>query len=140
MRIALGIEYDGSTYNGWQSQQHGLGVQQLVEKALSTVADQDIRVVCAGRTDSGVHALEQVVHFDTNAVREMRSWVFGANANLPGNVSVLWAKQVDDEFHARFSASARCYRYIILNRVVRPAINARRVTWEHRPLDVERMH
>jgi tRNA pseudouridine38-40 synthase len=140
MRIALGIEYDGSAYNGWQKQKHGLGVQEVVEEAISTVANQPIKVVCAGRTDTGVHALEQVVHFDTTAVRDMRSWVFGANANLPGNVSVLWAKQVDDEFHARFSASARCYRYIILNRAVRPAVNAGRVTWEYRPLDVDKMH
>lgn len=140
MRIALGIEYDGSAYNGWQMQEHGMGVQQLVEQALSTVANQPVKVVCAGRTDAGVHAIEQVVHFDTTAIREMRGWVFGANANLPHNISVLWAKQVDDDFHARFSAIARCYRYIILNRPVRPAVNAGRITWEHRPLNVDNMN
>lgn len=139
MRIALGIEYDGSAYNGWQMQKHGLGVQQVVEQALSNVADHPVKVVCAGRTDTGVHALEQVVHFDTTAEREMRGWVFGANANLPENVSVLWAKKVADDFHARFSAVSRRYRYMILNRAVRPAVNAGRVTWEYRNLDIETM-
>jgi len=139
MKIALGIEYDGSAYNGWQSQKHGHGVQEDVEKALSTVADQDISVVCAGRTDTGVHALAQVVHFETTAQRSERSWILGANANLPKSVSVHWAKQVDYDFHARFSALNRRYRYIILNQFSRPAVLSRRVTWKGQALDVALM-
>lgn len=139
MRIALGVEYDGSGYNGWQSQKHGCGVQEVVEKALSSVADHAVNVTCAGRTDTGVHALEQVIHFDSDAKRDMRAWVLGANANLPDNVSVLWAKEVVNDFHARFSALSRSYRYIILNRDVRPAILANKVSWEYRPLDVNNM-
>lgn len=140
MRIALGIEYDGSHYNGWQIQQDGLGVQEVVERALGKVADQPVRVICAGRTDAGVHAWQQVVHFDTTSVREMRGWVFGANANLPHNVCVVWARPVSDDFHARFSAQSRCYEYRILNRPIRPAVEDRRVTWEFRHLDAGRMH
>ncbi len=138
-KIALGIEYDGSAYNGWQSQKHGYGVQQAVEKAISTVADQEISVICAGRTDTGVHALGQVIHFETTAERSERSWVLGANANLPKDVSVHWAKPVDEHFHARFSALNRRYQYIILNQFSRPAILSRRVTWQGKPLDIERM-
>lgn len=139
MRIALGIEYDGSAYCGWQYQDHSPSVQEKVEQALAHVADHSVRVVCAGRTDTGVHALGQVIHFDTDAPREMHSWVFGANANLPRDISVLWAKHVADDFHARFSAIRRRYRYIIFNRSVRPAILARRTSWEYRPLDIVRM-
>jgi len=136
MKIALGIEYDGSAYNGWQSQKHGHGVQQEVEKAISTVANHEIKVVCAGRTDTGVHALEQVVHFETTAQRSVRSWVLGANANLPKDISVHWAKPVAEDFHARFSALSRRYQYIILNQFSRPAVLSRRVTWQGRKLDV----
>jgi len=136
MKIALGIEYDGSTYNGWQSQKHGHGVQQEVEKAISTVANHEIKVICAGRTDTGVHALEQVVHFETTAQRSVRSWVLGANANLPKDISVHWAKPVAEDFHARFSALSRRYQYIILNQFSRPAVLSRRVTWQGRELDV----
>ncbi len=136
MRIALGIEYDGSDFAGWQLQDGEVRtVQGCVEQALSKVADHPVRVICAGRTDAGVHATAQVVHFDTGAERAMRSWVYGANANLPKSVSVQWARVVDDDFHARFSAVRRRYRYVILNREVRPTFLAWRVAWEYRPLD-----
>lgn len=139
MRIALGVEYDGSTFCGWQFQDHSPSVQAAVELALSKVANEPVRVICAGRTDTGVHATEQVIHFDTTVERPMRSWVFGANANLPKQVAILWATPVSDEFHARFSAVRRSYRYVICNRPVRPTFLAWRTTWEYRPLDVERM-
>lgn len=139
MRLALGVEYDGSAYRGWQTQGHAPSVQDAIEDALSYVADHRVRVTCAGRTDSGVHATGQVVHFDTTAVRRMRSWTLGANANLPDDVSVTWACQVGETFHARFDAVARQYRYVILNRLVRPALLRQRVSWEHNPLDVELM-
>jgi tRNA pseudouridine38-40 synthase len=140
MRVAVGIEYDGSKFNGWQFQENGVSVQEQVEQALSGVANHSVRVVCAGRTDTGVHAIGQVVHFDTPSQRSERSWVFGCNANLPKSVTALWAREVDEEFHARFSAQKRRYRYVIFNRNVRPTFLAYRVTWEHRPLDVERMN
>ncbi len=140
MRIAVGVEYDGSNFSGWQLQKHGeRTVQEELEKALSRVANHPVRVYCAGRTDTGVHATGQVVHFDTDAERDERAWVFGANANLPKDVAVLWAKPVSDEFHARFSAQSRAYRYVIFTRHVRPTFLAYRVTWHHRELDVERM-
>lgn len=140
MRIALGIEYDGSGFVGWQLQEGELRtVQGSVEQALSKVADHPVRVVCAGRTDAGVHATAQVAHFDTEARRSARAWVYGANSNLPKGVSVQWACTVDDEFHARFAAVRRRYRYVILNREVRPTFLAWRVAWEYRPLDVARM-
>ena len=139
MKVAAGIEYDGSGFNGWQFQDNGVSVQEKVEQAFGFVADHPMRVVCAGRTDTGVHALEQVVHFETTSRRSERSWVFGANANLPKSVAVIWAREVDESFHARFSAQARRYRYVIFNRHVRPTFLAYRVTWDHRPLDVERM-
>ena len=136
MRIALGIEYDGSAFHGWQSQGEERTVQRVIEQAVSRVADHPSRVVCAGRTDTGVHATAQVVHFDTSSPRTSRSWVFGTNANLPPDVSVLWAQPMPDEFHARFSATGRQYCYVILNRRTRAALLARRVTWECRPLEV----
>ncbi len=139
MRIALGVEYEGTQFAGWEVQPRQRTAQDCLEQALSRVADGPVRTVCAGRTDSGVHARGQVVHFDTTARRDMRSWVFGANANLPRDMSVLWAVPVDAEFHARFSARRRWYRYVIFNRPVRPAIGRRCVTWECRPLDAERM-
>ncbi len=139
MRIALGVEYDGSAFCGWQYQDHSPSVQEAVEKALSKVANESVRVICAGRTDTGVHAAEQVIHFDTHVERPMRAWIFGANANLPKEVVILWATPISDEFHARFSAMRRSYRYVICNRLVRPSFLARRTTWEYRPLDVERM-
>jgi tRNA pseudouridine38-40 synthase len=139
MRMALGIEYDGSGFCGWQMQAGVQTVQQAVEQALSSVANSPVRVACAGRTDTGVHALCQVVHFDTDAIRSERSWVFGANANLPKQVSVLWAKSVSSDFHARFSAQRRRYRYIIFTRPVRPTFLAWRVAWDYRLLDAGKM-
>ncbi|MCG8369491.1 MAG: tRNA pseudouridine(38-40) synthase TruA [Proteobacteria bacterium] len=140
MRIALGIEYDGTSYNGWQRQQNGIGVQQRLEEALALVADEPVEVHCAGRTDTGVHASAQVVHFDTGAERSDRGWLLGANTNLPPDVSVGWVRRVSDEFHARFSATARSYRYRILNRLQRSALHRHRAWWVHRPLDAGRMH
>jgi len=139
MRIALGIEYAGNNFAGWQIQSDARSVQECVEAALSKVANHPVKVTCAGRTDTGVHALGQVIHADVTAQRTMHSWVFGANANLSKDISVLWAIPVDDNFHARFSALARHYRYIILNRGTRPALLAKRVTWNYKPLEVEWM-
>lgn len=140
-RIALGIEYEGTDFHGWQSQPHETRtVQAAVESALSQVADHAVRVICAGRTDTGVHATGQVVHFDTGAAREPHNWRLGANVNLPDSIAVHWVKAVDDEFHARFSAESRRYRYLILNRPSRSALTAARATWERRPLDAGRMH
>jgi len=139
-RIALGVEYDGSAFCGWQAQKEGVDtVQEAVEAAISQVADERLRVICAGRTDTGVHGAEQVVHFDTTAQRSERSWVFGANANLPKQVCILWASPVSDDFHARFSARKRRYQYVIFNRPVRPTFLAYRTTWEYRPLNETRM-
>lgn len=139
MRIAMGIEYDGTNYVGWQLQHNGLSVQEVLEEALAKVANQPARTICAGRTDTGVHALGQVVHFDTDAERTDRAWVFGSNTHLPKDVVVTWARPVDENFHARFSATHRRYRYVIFNRPVRPTFLAYRVSWEYRPLSVERM-
>lgn len=138
-RIALGIRYDGTGYHGWQSQGRLTTVQRTVENALSAVADQEINVTCAGRTDAGVHATAQVVHFETEAKRSDYAWVFGANSNLPNSISVTWAKFVDPTFHARFSATARRYRYVVFNHSVRPGILRHAVGWFHRPLDEHRM-
>jgi tRNA pseudouridine38-40 synthase len=138
-RIAVGIEYDGSAYAGWQSQPGVTTIQQLVEKALGVVAAAPVSLVCAGRTDAGVHAWGQVAHFDTGATRSMRSWVLGANSELPKDLNVSWALPVPAHFHARYSACARIYRYLILNREVRSALLARRATWIHQPLDAAAM-
>ena len=140
MRIALGIEYDGTDFLGWQRLSHGASVQASLERALSFVAAEPITVTCAGRTDAGVHGRCQVVHFDTEVLRDMRGWVLGTCSNLPSSMAVLWAQTVSDDFHARFSARSRRYRYTILNRTVRPALDARYVTWERHTLDAERMH
>jgi len=134
-RVALGIEYLGTAYCGWQAQAGQRTVQQEVEAALSAVADEPVAVVCAGRTDTGVHALGQVVHFDTAATRAPRAWVLGANTRLPQDISLLWAQEVPPHFHARYSALSRSYRYLIANRSQRPALAAGRVAWVHRPLD-----
>lgn len=139
-RIAIGIEYDGTAYNGWQRQNNGDGVQERVEKALSLVANEEIAITCAGRTDTGVHASGQVAHFDTGSERSDRGWVLGANSNLPDDIAVTWARPVDDEFHARFSASSRSYRYLILNRPVRSALERHRAWWVYQPLDASLMH
>ena len=135
----MGVEYDGSRFCGWQRQHETRTVPGEIERAVSFVANEPVEVVCAGRTDTGVHGAEQVVHFDARAERRNRSWVLGCNANLPGDVAVLWTHPVEDDFHARFSALSRRYRYVILNRFTRPAILASRVCWEHVRLDVERM-
>ncbi|NOZ51767.1 MAG: tRNA pseudouridine(38-40) synthase TruA [Gammaproteobacteria bacterium] len=139
MRVALGIEYDGHDFHGWQWQLNAVTVQAVVEEALGVVANHPVRVTCAGRTDTGVHALGQVVHFEAQTQRSERSWVFGCNANLPDSVAVTWARKVEDRFHARFSAKRRRYRYVILNRAVRPTMLVHRVAWEYRPLMVEYM-
>ncbi len=139
MRIALGIEYDGRAFCGWQFQEHSPSVQEAVEKALSKVANHFVRVVCAGRTDTGVHATEQIIHFDTEVSRKDYQWVKGVNANLPEGVTVLWAQEVSDEFHARFKAFRRAYRYVIFSRNVRPSYLHGLVTWDYRTLDEERM-
>ena len=140
MRIAMGVEYDGSGFHGWQLQAAGIrSVQGCVEAAVSKVADQRLTVHCAGRTDAGVHALEQVIHFDTDARRPMCSWVLGSNVNLPTDVSVRWAREVPPSFHARFAATGRHYRYEILNRMTRSSLQRNRAVWIHRSLDEARM-
>ncbi|PCJ44154.1 MAG: tRNA pseudouridine(38-40) synthase TruA [Moraxellaceae bacterium] len=140
MRIAMGVEYDGSPYHGWQRQGHDTNtVQQKLDDALSKVADSKISVVCAGRTDSGVHGVGQVVHFDTDVNRSEKAWVFGSNTNMPADITVHWAVPVVDDFHARFSALSRRYRYVIYNSAVKPGLANKYVTWDYRPLDVERM-
>lgn len=138
-RIALNVCYDGSRYHGWQHQEEVSTVQETLEHALSRVADQPVTVVCAGRTDAGVHATGQVVHFDTEAVRTEHSWVFGANSNLPADISVSFAKVTVPEFHARFSALSRTYRYILCNQPIRPGVFQKAVSWYYKPLDVTRM-
>lgn len=140
MRIALGVEYNGYGFYGWQAQ-HGLStVQGVLETALTQVANEPITLFCAGRTDANVHATGQVVHFDTHAKRHIDAWIWGTNTHLPSSVVVHWAKSVDYSFHARFTAISRRYRYIIYNRPVRPAILSQRVTWHYYPLDVARMN
>ena len=140
MRYAIGIEYDGSEFLGWQIQRQEPTVQGVLEKALAKVADHEARVHCCGRTDTGVHALAQVAHFDSPAERSERSWVLGLNSHLPGGVSVLWIRPVDEQFHARFSAFSRSYRYRILNRWIRPALENRRVSWVRQALHAEAMN
>ncbi|MGL6172918.1 MAG: tRNA pseudouridine(38-40) synthase TruA [Vibrio sp.] len=139
MRIALGIEYDGTHYYGWQRQRDVKSVQQALETALSKIANHPVEVQCAGRTDAGVHGTGQVVHFDTTAERQMAGWTMGCNANLPPNIAVRWANVVSDEFHARFSATARRYRYVIYNHAYRPGILSSGVSHYHGELDVEKM-
>lgn len=139
MRIALGLEYDGSRFLGWQTQPGGGTVQDTLEAALGTIAAEPVSVTCAGRTDRGVHALEQVVHFEVAAQRPASAWVRGANALLPESVAVQWAREVPADFHARYSARARTYRYVLLNRAVRPAIAARHAGWFHAPLELAPM-
>lgn len=144
-RIALGVEYHGTAYHGWQRQISHAGealdtVQLRLEQALSAVADQPVRVVCAGRTDVGVHAIEQVVHFDAAVERPDSAWILGTNSNLPLDIRVRWMKVVAEDFHARYSAKSRQYQYVIDNRPVASALWRHHVTWVRRPLDVEKMH
>jgi len=138
-RIALGIEYDGSRFLGWQTQPGGGTVQDSLQAALTTIAGVPVAVTCAGRTDRGVHARGQVVHFDTAADRPDTAWVRGANALLPDSVAVLWSRRVPPEFHARYAARSRTYRYVLVNRAVRPALEARQAGWFHAPLDIRAM-
>lgn len=140
MRVALGIEYNGAAYFGWQRQREVNSVQQELEQALSVVANRPIEVLCAGRTDAGVHGTGQVVHFDTDIERKMVAWTMGVNANLPSDIAVRWACEVPDSFHARFSATARRYRYIIYNHKLRPGILSAGVSHYHVELDAEKMH
>jgi tRNA pseudouridine38-40 synthase len=140
VRYALGIEYDGTAYNGWQRQESGIGIQEQLERAISSVAGHAVEVHGAGRTDAGVHASGQVAHFDSDSVRSLRGWLLGANSNLPPDVSVEWVCPVPVDFHARFSALRRRYRYLILNRLVRSALLRSRAWWVHQPLDVGSMH
>lgn len=138
-RFALGVEYDGSYFLGWQTQSHGSTVQACVEAALAQVAAHPVPVYCAGRTDTGVHALEQVIHFETEVARPLSAWVQGVNTYLPPSIRVLWAVPTVPAFHARFSAQARAYRYRIANTPVRPALDYQRVAWHPWPLDVPAM-
>jgi tRNA pseudouridine38-40 synthase len=139
MRIAMGVEYDGSAYCGWQSQPNARNVQDTLQGALSRIAGEPVSVLAAGRTDTGVHATEQVVHFDTQVARPLTAWVRGANAFLPPDIAVLWAHPVAEEFHARFSAQARSYRYLLINRPSRTAVHHGKAGWFHAPLDVAQM-
>jgi len=139
MRYALGLEYDGRPFKGWQSQPDQPTVQDAMQSALSQIAGEAVSVTAAGRTDTGVHALEQVVHFEASAERPLGAWVRGGNALLPQGIAVLWVHPVAPEFHARFSAEMRSYRYLLLNRPVRPAIQAGKVGWFHTPLDLAAM-
>lgn len=139
MRVALCIEYDGSAFHGWQTQPDGNTVQDALERALSGIACVPTAVTCAGRTDTGVHATAQIVHFDCQSDRPLSAWVRGANTLLPNAVAVRWAHAVPDDFHARFSARGRHYRYVLLNRPQRPALAAGRAGWYHAPLDVGAM-
>lgn len=139
-RIVLGVEYDGSGFCGWQWQPSKRSVQQVLEAALSKVANQPVTVICAGRTDAGVHALEQIVHFDVEAKRELHTWMLGGNSYLPNDVRIILVKEAIDDFHARYSAIARFYRYIILNRPARSALFPRQVTWCYPQLNAKKMH
>lgn len=139
-RIAMGVSYTGAAYHGWQYQNDELPtIQHRVERAISRVANHGVNIVCAGRTDAGVHATNQVIHFDTEAERSDYSWVFGTNSNLPHDISVHWAKPVDRDFHARFKATSRHYKYIIYNQLVKPAILRDYVSWYHKQLDINAM-
>ncbi len=136
-RIACRIEYDGSAYSGWQLQPHEgvVTVQEKVELALSKIAAHPVRVHCAGRTDAGVHAVSQIIHFDAPATRSCKAWVIGGNANLPRDIRIHWAVPVTKDFHARFSAESRCYRYVIANTPIRSALLLKQVTWHRCQLD-----
>ena len=135
MRFAIGIEYDGSHLHGWQSQTSGDPVQDPLERALASIAGEPVRLAAAGRTDAGVHALAQVAHFDTCAVRPGSAWVRGVNSLLPPAIAVQWAVPVAEDFHARYSAASRTYRYVLYNHSVRPALHSGKVGWFHLPLD-----
>ena len=138
--MAIGVEYDGTDFHGWQAQRSGVrSVQSCIEAAIGAIADHPVTVHCAGRTDAGVHAFEQVIHFESGANRDERAWVLGTNVNLPTDCCVRWAAPVEETFHARFSAVARHYRYRILARRTRSALERNRAVWIHRALDLERI-
>jgi tRNA pseudouridine38-40 synthase len=139
-RLAMGVEYDGSAYCGWQRLKHAPSVQAALEKALAQVADRAITVHASGRTDSGVHATRQIIHFDPCVARSEKAWVFGVNANLPRDVAVRWVQPVAHDFHSRFKALARRYRYVILNQPSRPVLERANATWCRDPLDAAAMH
>jgi len=139
MKIAIGIEYHGAYFQGWQSQPNAAGVQDAIERAIAQVSGVKVRLHAAGRTDAGVHALMQVAHFETAVVRPLSAWVRGTNAHLPAWVRILWAVEVADDFHARFSARARSYQYVLHNHAIAPASQHGRVGWYHRPLAVAAM-
>lgn len=139
-KFAVGIEYAGTAYSGWQRQKHALSIQQHVEEAIGYVANHRVQLVCAGRTDAGVHAIEQVAHFESTAKRDNRSWILGSNCQLPSDIRIKWIIPVEGDFHARFSAIARSYRYIIINVAVPSALFHDRAGWEFRPLDQVLMH
>jgi len=139
MRLVLGIEYDGTGFSGWQSQPGTRTVQGVVEQAIAEVADHPIALVCAGRTDAGVHALEQVAHFETRSQRPERAWTLGVNSKLPSDVSIVWARTAPPDFHARFAARSRSYCYWIMNSPLRPALLRSRAWWVRRPLDATLM-
>jgi len=138
-RLAMGVEYDGTHYHGWQYQPHAPSVQERLNIAISAVADETINCIGSGRTDTGVHARGQVVHFDARAERPPRSWLLGINSNLPDDINILWIKEIDSKFHARYSALKRTYQYSILNRPVRSALARHRAWWVRQPLDATAM-
>ena len=139
MKIALGLAYDGSPYQGWQTQPGGGAIQDHLQAALAAVSGHPVATICAGRTDAGVHATAQVVHFETMAERPLTAWVRGTNAHLPGEIAVQWARVVEPHFHARYSARARSYRYLILRSPVRQPLWRSQAAWVYRPLDLELM-
>lgn len=139
MRIALGLEYDGEPFCGWQHQPSGCAVQDHLERALARIADEPVSTTAAGRTDAGVHARAQVVHFDTRAARADHAWVRGTNAALPGTVRVVWARPVPAGFHARHDARSRTYHYVLLDDAVAPGLLRARVGWFHQRLDTDAM-
>lgn len=142
MRIALGLEYDGTQFAGWQIQPQShlvATLQGALESAVSTIADASVKVVCAGRTDAGVHALQQTVHFDPPADRPLLAWERGVNAHLPKTMVVRWARELDEQFHARHSATARRYTYVLLSKSIRPALAHQHTAWTHLPLDLSAM-
>lgn len=140
MKLALGVEYNGSDFYGWQAQANLPTIQGTLEAALTQIADEPIKIFCAGRTDAGVHATGQVIHFETDVTRQLRAWTLGTNTHLPAAIAVRWAQAMEEEdFHARFSAIARRYRYIIYNHSLRPALLASRVTWYYHPLNIQPM-
>jgi len=139
-RIVLGIEYDGTAYAGWQWQAGKRTVQGELQAALSKIANQPVTVICAGRTDAGVHALEQVVHFDCEVERDLHAWMMGGNSQLPDDIRITWVRPAIGDFHARYSAIARFYRYVILNRPMKSALLRTQATWCYQPLDADKMH